>query len=80
MFQRQAGKCALTGLPMHLNSATKTLSDKSLRYASLDRLDNAGGYTIDNVQFVCLGINYMRNTASLEEARDFIRDIITHAK
>lgn len=35
--------------------------------ASLDMIDSSRGYTEDNVQWVCLGINYMKLNYSDED-------------
>lgn len=73
LFQEQQCKCALTGIEMTLNSIYS--KEKSLFHASLDRLDNSKGYTQDNVQFVCLGINYMRNSVSLNHVKEFLSSL-----
>lgn len=48
----QQNKCKLSGLPIEIENGT----------ASLDRIDNTGHYTLDNVQWVHRKINYMKNT------------------
>ena len=52
LFQKQDGKCALSGLPLSL-----ALHAKDVATASLDRIDNTQGYTLDNVQWVHKDIN-----------------------
>lgn len=42
----------MTGLPIYLHYKNRT--------ASLDRIDDKQGYTINNVQFIHKDINYMK--------------------
>lgn len=51
LFQKQDGKCALSGIPLVLpKSNTKT--GRLLQTASLDRIDSSKGYILGNVQWV----------------------------
>lgn len=43
--------------------------------ASVDRIDNAKGYTFDNVQLVCYSANLARNSFTIETIRDFFHEI-----
>lgn len=63
IWQKQSGKCALTGIPL-----THTTSDPAM--ASLDRIDSSGPYIAGNVQLVCAVVNRMKGC--LPEA-EFIR-------
>jgi hypothetical protein len=55
-MQRQDFKCALTGIPF----LTDEEGYRVRAYApSLDRIDNAWGYTTDNVRIVVFAINLM---------------------
>ena len=74
LFDKQNGKCAVSGLTMII-PRREIKTEKSLFQASVDRIDNEKGYTPDNVQFVCLGINYMRNSVSLEKCKEFMEAI-----
>jgi hypothetical protein len=58
LFESQSGQCALSGRVLYLNSGFRTDPQKST--ASLDRINNDVGYTIDNVQWVHKEINKMR--------------------
>lgn len=63
--QKQKNKCSITGIDIRMYNFDE---DKSLHNtASLDRIDNSKGYTKDNVQWVCLGINYMKLDYSEKE-------------
>ena len=50
MLERQQGKCCITGVNLeHTHNNWKS--------ASIDRIDNKRGYTIDNVRLICYGAN-----------------------
>ena len=55
---KQDGKCAITKVPIEM----KGKKEKAVLYksASLDRIDSNKGYMKDNVQWVMLGVNYMK--------------------
>ena len=61
----QNNKCAVTNCPIKI----KNKNEESFLFetASLDRRDNTKGYTKDNVQWVMLGINYMKMDCTVEE-------------
>lgn len=75
VFIRQKGLCILSNIPMTMNHHKLTKDKKSPYYASIDRIDNSKGYIRGNIQFVCLGINYLRNTFSLDITKKFLTDI-----
>jgi hypothetical protein len=52
LFYKQNSKCALSNETISFENKT----------ASLDRIDNTKGYSIDNVQWVHRTINFMKNT------------------
>lgn len=56
-YKQQNMRCALSGIEMELKH-------KSLTRPSLDRIDSNKGYTKDNIQFVCVAINIMKNKFS----------------
>lgn len=74
LFKAQAGKCALSGLPISLVDRAQQ-EDLSERTASLDRIDSDGDYTEDNVQWVHKDVN--RSKMDLEEDRytDLCREV-----
>jgi len=57
LFLSQEGKCALSGLDLHLCTYGDDFKNQT---ASLDRIDSNGGYTIDNVQWVHKDVNCMK--------------------
>lgn len=57
LYEIQGGKCAVTGLTMHLRGQDN--SDKDM-LVSPDRIDSCGHYTIGNLQLVCQFINFWK--------------------
>jgi len=72
IWNNQDGKCAISSLSL-IHAVQRT--DRTMYQASVDRIDNSKGYVIGNVQFVSLAVNYMRNTFSIEEVRQFIMEL-----
>ena len=64
LFDSQDGKCALTGFHMTLSSS----DDQELRRyaATVDRVDNERGYTLDNVWLVTMLANQIKSNVELE--------------
>ncbi len=60
LYEKQGGRCALTGVPLEFGGWHKRPT------ASLDRLDNAQGYIEGNIQWVHKSVNIMRNIYSIE--------------
>jgi hypothetical protein len=56
LYQKQEGKCALSGLPIFFPA-----TNKGEFTASLDRIDSSKGYIEGNVQWVHKDINIMKN-------------------
>ena len=61
VFEKQNRKCALTGEELILPLIQK--NDISSN-ASLDRIDNTKGYTVNNIQWVTKKINFMKGKLS----------------
>lgn len=64
LWNAQSGKCAITDYPMRFPEC-------NLFSVSVDRIDSSKGYTEDNVQLVCQGINFAKNKYSNQEIKDF---------
>lgn len=76
VFEQQKGLCALTYLPLVLPVGTRGFVDKGqFNAASLDRIDSSKGYVVGNVQFLCVGVNYMKNNWTDEYLRDWLKQI-----
>lgn len=68
LFESQNKCCALTGLPLVLNTSLKNQNvNWDIITASVDRKDSTQGYTEDNIQWVHKEINRLKNNYSLEE-------------
>jgi hypothetical protein len=74
IWEKQNGICPYTGLKMELPKNTKNHSKKSLKKASLDRIDSSKGYIKGNVEFVCMAINLAKNNHTKEDMISFIKD------
>ena len=51
--QRSGGKCEVSGMPFYFGG-----EKRHFLQPSIDRIDSARGYEIDNVRLVCLSVNY----------------------
>lgn len=58
-YEHQGRRCALTGWSIILDEPS---ADKTLRNASLDRIDNERGYEKDNIQWVHKDVNWMKGS------------------
>lgn len=56
LFDKQGGKCALSDVIINFSSNSKINTGN----ASLDRIDSDKPYTIDNVQWVHVNVNYAK--------------------
>lgn len=73
LWNKQQGKCALSGIKM-----TTVLYDGRIpTNVSLDRIDTKKGYTMDNVQLVCMAVNQMKNDLSINELYSFCKNIVS---
>lgn len=76
VWEKQNGICPYTGLKMILPKSTAPSAKvKSLKKASLDRIDSSKGYVDGNVEFVCYAINLAKNSFTREQMKEFIAEI-----
>ena len=69
IYDQQKGVCALSGLNIGW-------SDTGWNHtASIDRIDNNVGYTVDNIQLVDKRINMMRGTLSVSNFVDLCNSV-----
>lgn len=68
----QKGICPYSGISMILKTNKK--SKAILNQASLDRIDSSKGYIKNNIEFVCLGINYLKSTFTKLEVLEFLNN------
>lgn len=69
------GKCAVTGMLFVLGGGKRNIFS-----ASLDRKDNALGYTQDNCRWVLLGVNLLKYTGTDAEMLEIAKAIVRSAK
>lgn len=69
-FKLQAGRCALSGVPVGFAPTRREHVRLRLSTASLDRKDSNRGYEPGNIQWVHKTVNFMKQTLTDE---DFIR-------
>lgn len=61
LWVEQNGVCALSGAPMRVD----LVGQHDFRVASIDRIDSAKGYEPGNIQWVCWGVNLMKQDMTL---------------
>jgi len=71
-YDIQHERCALSNVPIKLMKGNGGIHEM----ASLDRVDSAKGYVEGNVQFLALGINYMKNNREEWQA-ELLLELIT---
>lgn len=60
LLQKQNYICRLSGVPIYM-SKTASEHNNGLTTASIDRIDSNIGYEIDNIQWVHIKVNIMKN-------------------
>jgi hypothetical protein len=76
LWETQGGKCAYTKIQMILPTLSSNIYQiRSLKKASLDRIDSSKGYIKGNVHFVCLAINLAKKDFTDDEMKTFILEI-----
>ena len=77
IWESQKGICSYTNIKMILpESTTKYDKIKSLKKASLDRIDSSKGYIEGNVEFVCSAINLAKNNFPKKDMILFVKEIV----
>lgn len=76
IYEKQTGKCALTGLPLTLWPSAK--NDERRASASLDRINNKKGYTKDNVWWVHKDINQIKMDMPTQQFIDLCKKVVEH--
>ena len=71
LWDKQNGICPYSGLKM-------TLEFGHMNSASLDRIDSSKGYMKNNIQFVVLPINYLKNSYSDLDVKRFLKSISSY--
>lgn len=76
-YNKQNGLCALSGIKMLLPEHTKDFK-KDPRQMSIDRIDSFKGYTKDNIQLVCISLNYAKNHFTNDQFINFLEELKTN--
>lgn len=71
IYEQQGKKCYLTGLPIYFDQINT--APEARHTASLDRIDSAKEYTLDNVCLVHKDINRMKNAFPLDTFLHYCR-------
>jgi len=80
LFQKQDGKCALSGEAIYLAVSSKELLYERKNTASLDRIDSKKGYVPGNVQWVHKAVNQMKWDAEQNNFVYWCKKIANHNK
>jgi hypothetical protein len=82
LWDDQHGVCPYTGIKMILprNSTVAASECRSLKRASLDRIDSNKGYEPGNVEFVCFAINSAKNNFTKKEMSSFLTEVVSNRK
>ncbi len=80
IWDKQNGVCPFTGwsllLPPRAHGWQKAPVLRNR--ASVDRIDNAKGYSKDNIRFVALIVNFARNQFSDEDVRELCKSVVSY--
>jgi len=68
-WKEQNGVCAYSGRQM-------TLTAGELNTVSIERIDSAVGYTLENTILVCQAINRMKSDFGFEDFYNLCRDVV----
>lgn len=71
-WDKQNGICPYTGIKMLCKKRTYTPEFRMIQ-ASIDRIDSSKPYTKDNIEIVCLAINFMKNNSKKEDVIKFLK-------
>ena len=81
LWEKQKGRCAYTNIKMKMpvtHSESRYLHKRSTPFTgSLDRINSNEGYIENNVQFICLALNYAKRDWTEEEFKVFLDTLIS---
>ena len=58
IYQKQKGKCAISNITMSYVKDGKGDLINNYKNISIDRIDNAKPYSIENIQLICVALNF----------------------
>lgn len=76
LWDKQKGKCAISGLDMTFEQGNGRISTN----LSIDQINPKEGYTIGNIQLVCMAINQMKSDLNMDEVYMFCEGILKTLK
>ena len=71
IWNTQNGKCAYTNVQLILPCSTDYNTINNNYKASIDRIDSNRPYSIDNIQFTSITVNYLKNDMTEFEMHEF---------
>jgi DNA-directed RNA polymerase subunit RPC12/RpoP len=76
-WERQAGKCPYTGYKLLFPSQNTAYKKRASNpyFASLDRIDSNLGYKKDNIEFVCMVVNFAKNKFEKKDIKEFFTEL-----
>lgn len=78
IWLKQEGRCSYSRVTLH-HPNFRTINNK-VYTASVDRIDSSIPYIKDNIQFVSIAINFMKNVMTHEEAEELCNVIYQNRK
>ena len=79
VWDKQKGKCVYTKVDLEYPTSGKKTTKNYNYMASLDRVDSNLGYTKNNIQFVSVSCNWLKNNMTNTHMEEFF-DIITELR
>ena len=76
LWNKQDGKCALSGISMTYEMGKGRVPTN----ISIDQIEPSGGYTIQNIQLVCMAVNQMKSDLTMDQLLMFCNGIAENAR
>ena len=73
IWNKQQGKCIYS--KVQLQASSNTVSNNQIYTLSIDRIDSSKGYTKDNIQFISIAMNHMKNNMTHKETLELLNII-----
>ena len=70
IWNKQEGKCIYS--KVKLQPSKYKQSNNQIHTLSIDRIDSSKGYTKDNIQFISIAMNHMKNNMTHEQTLELI--------
>lgn len=77
LYDKQQGKCKLSGLVMTMRGTYG--STEYWHSLSIDRIDSSGGYTKENTQLLCTGVNKVKGKMSDSQFLSFCKSVVENS-